>query len=234
MFFKNIFLKHLAKINVGNRVPVLNLAQPNVSFNVTVNKPGQYILVINYVTPKEDQRTHVIEATLQSGRHTNAGKTVLYSCQYTTLCRQVITTPDGIIAVQQVDGNEIKIDLRVSNHTGISDDFNVFVQSSNADVGIHSIVAIPYEEWSLGYIKPKSVCIRKDGKCIPASFPYPPDTKKIQFAENNELATTLFNNTYMWLNPSYDTLDLKGKVPSPGYYTFIVHYYQPNFQGKCL
>jgi hypothetical protein len=68
--------------------------------------------------------------------------------------------------------------------------------------------------------------------CIPASFRNPPETKKIQFEENNApLAATLLNTTYMWLNPNYNTLDLKGKVPSPGYYSFVVHYYQPNFQG---
>lgn len=100
-------------------------------------------------------------------------------------------------------------------------------------MGIHSVVAIPFSEWSLDYIKPKSVCIRKNGTCIPTSFRYPPETKKIQFEEsNNELSKILQNTTYMFLNPEDDTIDLKGKVPNPGYYTFVVHYYQPNFQGK--
>lgn len=105
---------------MANRVPLLNLAQPVLSFNITVNKPGQYVVVINYVTPKDDKRTHKVDAVVQSGRHTTNGKAMLYLCPYSTLCRQIITTPEGIVAVQQVDGNEIKIDLHVSQYVTVA------------------------------------------------------------------------------------------------------------------
>lgn len=110
------------------------------------------------------------------------------------------------------------------------------------NVGVHSIYAVPYEEWSLDYIKPKPVCIRKDEQCIPFSFRIPPESKKIQFEqdvegelgknrppirENNE-------TSYVWLNPSETFVDLKGKVTYPGYYTFVLHYYQPHFPGTQI
>jgi hypothetical protein len=46
-------------------------------------------------------------------------------------------------------------------------------------VGIDSLVAIPYDQWSLDYQHPKPACIRKDGKCIQALFLTPPDSKKV-------------------------------------------------------
>lgn len=96
-------------------MPLLNLLQPSLSFNITLNKPGAYVVIINYVTPLEDQRNHHITAELISEKSRTSAKAALYPCPYTSLCRQVLTTPDGIIAVQQVDGNEIQLNLNVSN-----------------------------------------------------------------------------------------------------------------------
>lgn len=111
--FNFMSFQHLSKMGVANRVPLLNLLQPSMSFNITVNKPGPYVIIINYVTPLEDQRSHHITAELISENRRTNGKGALYPCPYTSLCRQVLTTSDGIIAVQQVDGNEIQINLNV-------------------------------------------------------------------------------------------------------------------------
>lgn len=109
------------------------------------------------------------------------------------------------------------------------------LQGNGANVGIHSVYVIPYEEWSLDYIKPKAVCIRKNGTCVPSSFRDPPETKKIQFEReiDGELAKNRpANETGIWLTPSENSLDLKGKVTVPGYYSFILHYYQPNLPSE--
>jgi laminin alpha 3/5 len=50
---------------------------------------------------------------------------------------------------------------------------------NNSNVGIESLVAIPYDQWSLSYQQPKPACVRKDGKCIQALFLTPPDSKKV-------------------------------------------------------
>lgn len=109
-------------------------------------------------------------------------------------------------------------------------------------MGIHSIYLVPYDAWSLDYIKPKPVCIRKNGECISASFRNPPETKKIQFeqelegelAKNRPIVMLYNNNSFVWLNKAHNDVDMKGKVPEPGYYTFVLHYYQPDFPGKVL
>lgn len=112
-------------------------------------------------------------------------------------------------------------------------------QSNNSNVGIHSLVAIPLESWSLDYIKPKPVCIRKDGVCIQSSFPNPPESKKIQFEQDSDenlalqVPVRMLNTTkYVFLNPSENMIDLRGNVPQPGYYVFVVQYYQPDFPRK--
>lgn len=42
-----------------------------------------------------------------------------------------------------------------------------------------------------------------------------------------------FNQTYVLLNKENEFVDLRGKTPGPGYYTFILHYYQPFYPGEC-
>lgn len=106
-------------------------------------------------------------------------------------------------------------------------------------MGIHSVVAIPYESWSLDYIRPKPVCMSKNGVCVQATFRNPPESKKIQFEQEAEGGIPVqapvvnFNTTsYVYLNPTEKIIDIKGKVPQPGLYVFVVQYYQPDFPGK--
>lgn len=46
-------------------------------------------------------------------------------------------------------------------------------------MAIHSVTAIPLEDWSLDYIRPKSVCIKKDDQCIQTTYPIAPDSMKV-------------------------------------------------------
>lgn len=120
-------MQHLAAINVGNRVPLLNLAQPELSFNISVNKPGPYVIIINYVMPVSDQRTHKVEATVSAASNKYNGNSVLYACPYTTLCRQIVTNQDGSVGVYHTDSNGIKLDLKVSLFLAQNCDCKVFL-----------------------------------------------------------------------------------------------------------
>lgn len=63
---------------------------------------------------------------------------------------------------------------------------------------------------------------------------------QIEFEEGNEnqLATEMpadiISNTtrLIYLDHKDAMVDVKGKVPVQGYYTFVVHYYQPDFPGQ--
>lgn len=102
------------------------------------------------------------------------------------------------------------------------------------------MVAIPYDTWSLDYIGPKSVCMRKDGKCVAARFPNAPDSKKVKFEVGNEQQISkirpphIHDNTsnLIYLDHNDAMVDIRSKVPYPGYYVFVVHYYQPDYPGK--
>lgn len=49
----------------------------------------------------------------------------------------------------------------------------------DTNVALDSVVAIPYDEWSVDFQQPKPACVRRDGKCLQALFPRPPDSKKV-------------------------------------------------------
>ncbi|KAF7271317.1 hypothetical protein GWI33_015789 [Rhynchophorus ferrugineus] len=219
---KEFFLdnNHLQSINVYNKVPVLNSNQPSASFNLTVSKPGPYVILVNYITPLDDLRTHRVYVTGQTKYGPQNGNVILYACPYTTMCRQVVTDNEGGVAVFEIDENSMVFQLN----------------SQDANVALHSIYLVPYDEWSLDFIKPKPVCVRKDGNCVAGSFRNPPEMKKIQIEQEieeellkNRPPVLLYNNnSYIWLNKNYNTMDLRGKVPSNGYYSFVLHYYQPD------
>ncbi|ERL89440.1 hypothetical protein D910_06807 [Dendroctonus ponderosae] len=218
---KLITIQHLHAIDIYNRVPMLNIDQQEISFNLTVSKPGQYVMLINYITPLDDLRTHKVGVVAHTSFGEVGGSVILYSCPYTASCRQVVTNEEAGVGVFTVDANSLIVDLK----------------SNSSNVGIHSIYLIPFNDWSLDYIKPKPVCIRKNGECIASSFRNPPETKKIQFEQDlegsaaiNKPSVVLINNSsFVWLNKRYATIDMRGKVPDPGYYTFVLHYYQPDY-----
>lgn len=95
-------------------MPLLNAAQPDVTFNVSVHKSGPYVIVINYVTPLNDLRTHDANVIAHLWNGTQNGNLRLYSCPYTTLCRQAVINEQGGVAVYQINGSFIVIDLKVS------------------------------------------------------------------------------------------------------------------------
>ncbi|CAG9821860.1 unnamed protein product [Phaedon cochleariae] len=209
---------HLNKLNLNGRVPLLSSSQPEITLNISVHKPGRYVIVVDYITPLDDTRS--ANVTVISKGFGN-GNLILYSCPYSTMCRQVVIDGRMAVAVYSTSENFIVVTL----------------QGVQSNVGIHSVYAIPYEEWSLDFIKPRPVCIRKNGKCHPSLFRDPPESKKIQFelemegelGKNRPPVKVNNETSYMWLNPNDATIDLKGKVSVPGYYSFILHYYQPQF-----
>ncbi|XP_008557031.1 laminin subunit alpha [Microplitis demolitor] len=202
-----------------DEIPLINDQQKRILFEFRVSKPGSYILLVTYVTSRQDKST----STLLIGVNTSfQGKATLYPCKYTSICRQVVTDRHGKIAVSNFSTNYATLVLTGEPHSNIA---------------VESIVAIPYERWSLDYIKPKSVCVRKNGKCVQGIFPGGADAKKVEFeahAEDVELDNRppgIFDNTTKLIyldNNNNAFIDIKTKVPQPGDYVFVIQYYQPN------
>ncbi|PNF21652.1 hypothetical protein B7P43_G11263, partial [Cryptotermes secundus] len=203
-----------------NDLPLLNKDQPEIYLDLRVSKPGRHVLLINYLTPVNNRSTTTVHIETRTQRGRDKGRATLYACPYTSLCRQAVTDRQGRIAVFKFDSNFINPVLKGEN---------------NSNVGIESLVAIPYDQWSLDYQQPKPACIRKDGKCIQALFLTPPDSKKVEFEYANELRLAKVlpgvydNNTgLVYLDHRDSMIDVSGKVPHPGQYVFVVHYYQPD------
>lgn len=204
-------------------MPVISEAQPELKLELPVDNLGPYVVLVNYMTSSSIQTKAVIE--IEVDEKMNSGKAILYACHHTTLCRQAAVDATGKVAIFDINKPITKVILRGGK--------------DHSRVGIESIVALPLDKWSLDYINPNPSCIMKDGKCIQSLYPTPPDTKKVEFKNGNEarLAMTapkdIFDNTtsLIALDHQDNNVDLAGKVPGPGAYVFIVHFYQPDFPG---
>lgn len=208
------------------KLPTISEAQTELRLELSIVNPGPYVILINYMTPSSIQTKAVIE--IEVDEKMNSGKAILYACHHTTLCRQAAVDATGKVALFDINKPVTKVILKGGKDHSI--------------VGIESIVALPLDKWSLDYINPNPSCVKKDGKCIQSFYPTPPDTKKVEFKTGNEarLSTTvpkdIFDNTtaLIILDHKDSLVDLVGKVPAPGAYVFIVHFYQPDFPGNLL
>ncbi|XP_034231739.1 laminin subunit alpha isoform X3 [Thrips palmi] len=216
--------KHLSTVGLTSNPTMLSSTQPELLLDITISEPGKHILVINYVTPPDVTSSTNVTLTIRN-ENSQSGRSSLPPCPYTTPCRQAIIDNQGRVSSFQLDGNYIKFSLKADGP---------------ANVAIDCIVAIPKEDWSLDYIQPKPVCIKKDGQCVAAKFPSPPNTKKFVFDTDNSMSSVkppmIADNSSSWIyvdlkNPS---VDLEGKLPGPGQYVFVVHYHQPDHPGFKL
>lgn len=210
----------LAEVGV-DEIPLINAAQEKVHFELRIAKPGLHVLVITYLTATNEDKTSTL---LIEANTSNKGRVTLYPCKYTSICRQVVTDRYGKIAVLNFPSNYVSLVLNGER---------------DSNVAIDSIVAIPYDNWSLDYIQPKSVCVRKNGKCVQGMFPGAADAKKVEFETDNEVLVTgirpagIYDNAtkLVHLKNDDEMVDIRTKVPQPGEYVFVVLYYQPDHPG---
>lgn len=71
------------------------------------------MVVVNYITPITDKRTHQISTKVLTEQVLRNGQVILYSCPYTTVCRQVITDEQTNVGVYHVNGNSVSVTLKV-------------------------------------------------------------------------------------------------------------------------
>ncbi|VVC44657.1 Hypothetical protein CINCED_3A025090 [Cinara cedri] len=203
------------------KLPVISETQPELKLELSIANSGPYVILINYMTPSSIQTKAVIR--IEVDEKINSGKAILYACHHTTLCRQAAVDAMGKVAIFDINKQVTRVILKGGEDL--------------SRVGVESIVALPLDKWSLDYINPNPSCIKKDGKCIQSFYPTPPDTKKVEFKTDNEdrLATVAPKDIYdnstalVILDHADSIVDLAGKVPGPGAYVFVVHFYQPDF-----
>ncbi|KAL7292410.1 hypothetical protein TKK_0013999 [Trichogramma kaykai] len=202
------------------KMPLVNDRQNKINFELAINKPGAHVIVVTYVTPPpEISAVQNVAIKADSGEQ---GKATLYPCPYTSVCRQVVVEDNGKIAEMYFPSNFVNIVLEAE---------------PNVNVAIKSIVAVPAQDWSIDYLNPKSVCVRKEGSCIGGVFPEAPDAKKVELELNNQLLEVpvvpegIYDNSskFIYLNGRDSSVDVPAKVQQPGEYVFVIKYYQPDY-----
>lgn len=122
--------QHLSEINAAeNTIPLLSNEQNLLEYNMKIDPPGRYVLVLEYVTPVTgDVAIHydnstdvdasargVVLVNFRSGDRNGINAIAnLNDCPYTTPCRQVVVDPMAKIEFFVVhDANNFVL-LRVS------------------------------------------------------------------------------------------------------------------------
>lgn len=96
-------------------IPILGKNHANLTYNMTVSKPGSYVIVIDYVTPIDDDNSYTIDVTGTTKNGTLFGKVDFHNCHYRTFCRQIVTNHFGGIQVYNVADNDLSVQLLVRN-----------------------------------------------------------------------------------------------------------------------
>lgn len=201
----------------------LDNSQRELNLNLQVPRPGDYVLVFNYFALSNRSQELDVEANVDG--QTTLGTVLLYSCKYSVLCRQVMKNIDDMPSVITINDT---INIRV---TGDQD----------VDVAIGSVVAIPYDEWSLGFIRPSIICIRINGICVVSGYTIPSSGLRIDFEDppnSNLIATVVPNHItekgLIELNNIHRVVELTGNIRTPGQYVVLVHFYMPSEAGADL
>lgn len=210
---------HLALIN-ENKMTSLNGEQSELNYILNVAQSGRYIVVIDYVTERQSPETYIVKVQL-AGSDQPAGFATLYSCLYTTVCRQPVIDDESREQVFHIDTTDLKSIQIIGDEA-----------TRNA---IKSIAAIPVHEWSIDLITPSPVCVIKDGECVQATYLAAPDSKKIELETNNEDHIAQNNPAggtddlkTIYLDQNNPMVEVRSKVATPGRYHIVIKFYQPN------
>lgn len=198
------------------------------------DKNGTQSFILNYHTPKNLNRTIMLELSLVNTlkNTTTTSNVILSACPYMFICRQILAVNDGEMFLLEPP----KDSLQPS-----ADTYRLKLALTNdEDLNVESISLIPYnDKWSFDYVRPKLVCIYNKGECVQTNFPAAKGATKIE-AESEARDVISDDALYMHnkddnvkpqlvkLRNASNTFEIRGTVPQEGFYRFVLHYYQPN------
>ncbi|XP_041659948.1 laminin subunit alpha-3-like isoform X2 [Cheilinus undulatus] len=140
----------------------LNGRQTQLQLSLRVPRPGLYALVLEYASEVDTVQNVNILISGQSGGQIPA-RANIYSCAYSFLCRSVAVDSNSQVTALQL------------NHKS-----EILLQTSTTSFLLYKVYAIPAEEFSIEYVKPKVLCVSTHGRftedsryCIPSQFEKP-------------------------------------------------------------
>lgn len=69
---------------------------------------------MNYITPENETDVNTLQSEVKTDGAAYNGSVVLYSCPYTTVCRQALKNEQNGVGVYRTNGNWIGVTLKVS------------------------------------------------------------------------------------------------------------------------
>ncbi|XP_015919728.2 laminin subunit alpha isoform X1 [Parasteatoda tepidariorum] len=212
-----------------DRMAWLDSEQKNLHLDFTVSRPGPHVIIMTYHTPQPIRSTTATVKISDSDQgETKDGKVTLSDCGYSYLCRQVVLNEVGEVLIFDLESNYVTAKMEILDES---------------DIAVDNIALVPADLWHLDYIVPQPLCIKKDGACIESEYPPAPEATKVEFQESgyNEYSRVSdvveSDIALVSLQENDNVVDLKGSVPSPGLYSFVLHYYQPEhsaFKAKVV
>ncbi|EGT43369.1 hypothetical protein CAEBREN_17090 [Caenorhabditis brenneri] len=191
-----------------------------VEGKLDVPETGEYVIVIEYHNREETDGNVGIEVS-QNGNVVTKGNVVIHHCPYATFCRELVSS-NGTIPYIPLEKGEATVQ---------------FMIKPNHEFGLAGFYLIKKSDFSSEYLQQVPVCIRKDGRCVPQSFP-PASESVVTEAENGpnmeksivgeKLTFPVSNSKEMRVVPLDDaqaTIEISGVVPTRGHYMFLVHYF---------
>ncbi|XP_053393780.1 laminin subunit alpha-like isoform X2 [Mercenaria mercenaria] len=206
-----------------NSMAVLDPSQNKFNLDLNIPKEDKYVLVLNYYSNANGTQTLLFNIGDKE-----LATAVLYNCEYSSLCRQVLLGLDEMEGVFHLEEGNINI-------TVTGDD--------EVNAAIESVIAIPYSTWSIGYIRPSIVCIRVNGVCVGSHHATPVGSVRIDFETlpNDHLLAEVYppgiddsEVGLVRLNDTMSLIVLLGTARSPGQHKFVVHYYLPYDIGQDI
>ncbi|XP_015426035.1 PREDICTED: laminin subunit alpha-3-like [Myotis davidii] len=183
---------------------------------------GRYVVVVEYST--EAEQMSVADVHVGSPGPGLAGQVTIYSCQHSVLCRSALTDGRGRLATYELLA-----------------DADVRLRVRSARLLLHQICIIPIEEFSTEYLKPQVRCIASYGPfanqratCLSVSPETPPAALILDappggppplLPQDPSPSTDVVTGFTMESPQSQVTL--RGRVPRPGRYVIVIHFYQP-------
>ena len=209
----------LKEVGVEHVVQIANY-QSELKWVNKKNREGPHAVVIGYFTPEPTNGTNI---GVSAGQGT-PGEAYIYDCPYSQVCRQVVTDPEGRIAIFDLPRKE----------TGIS----VRALAPDTNVAIDKIYLIPIEDWNPAFVTPFSKCVKdKSGDCLkPKRFPLAPEgsvtiTPAVDGTESLEKPRYIAepDTPLLKIGGGENEAHLDGDVPQEGAYIIVAQYYQPDY-----
>lgn len=102
---------------------MINNDQEELVVDIKVTKPGNSVILIEYITLPEHENGAYVTATVRSESSEDSSKVYFNACPYTSACRQVLLDGSGRVKMVKINdsfvGISIKVRLKIQKRTSI-------------------------------------------------------------------------------------------------------------------